>query len=73
MHSVIMHTLQNGALLTITESTGYARRHYAALHAAKCAREYAARHEGAFVRKGAALRWTIHNAGGYTFAQFDVQ
>lgn len=71
--SVIMHTLDNGALLSITESTGYLRRRPARQHAAKCAAEYAARYHGATVSKHVSDRWVISDARGYAFAQFDVQ
>lgn len=73
MHSVIIHTLQNGALLTLTESTGYLRRHNARQHAAKCAADYAARYDGATVRECVGGRFVIADKRGYSFAQFDVK
>lgn len=73
MFSVILHTLDNGAILSVRESTGYLRRYNAAQHAAKCADEYAARYNGATVNHHAADRWVIRDASGNSFAQFDVQ
>ena len=72
MFSVILHTLDNGAVLSITESKHY-RAQDARKHASKCATEYAARYEGATVEKRVGDRWTIHKANGITFAQFDVE
>lgn len=71
-HSVILHTMDNGALLSVVESTGYARSHNARQHAAKCAQEYAARYPNATVREHAGQRFTIADSRGYTFAQFDI-
>ncbi len=72
MFSVILHTLDNGTVLSLRESTGYTRRHDAARHAAKCASEYAARYVGAEVHKHVSDRWVISDARGISFAQFDV-
>lgn len=72
MHSVTMHVLDKGALLSVTESTGYLRRHNARQHAAKCAAEYAARYPFATVRNCVGDRWVISDKRGYSFAQFDV-
>lgn len=69
MFKVILHTVDNGAVLSLLQRT-FPRRADARKHALRCAKEYARR--GFKMRALAGDKWTLHKSNGVTVAQFDV-